>query len=121
MMPPIAALLLDIDGTLVDSNDLHVTAWDAVFREAGYRFDRAAIHHQVGKGGDNFVPAFLPDLPQDRQEELAHRHGEIYKGRYMDQVRPFPGARDLLVRAKGEGLEPGGRRSGAAHGVRLAR
>lgn len=101
---PISALLLDIDGTLVDSNDFHVSAWDEVFREAGYSFGRGAIHQQVGKGGDNFVPAFLPDLPQERQEALAHRHGEIYKGRYMEQVRPFPGARDLLVRAKEDGL-----------------
>ncbi len=101
----ISALHLDIDGTLVDSNDYHVIAWDEVFREAGYSFDRAAIHHQVGKGGDNFVPAFLPDLPQDRQEALAHRHGEIYKSRYMAQVRPFAHARDLLVRAKVDGLK----------------
>lgn len=104
-MTRITTLLFDIDGTLVDSNDLHVTAWDEVFREAGHDLPRDRIHGQVGKGGDNFVPSLLPDLPEEDQEALATAHGERYKGRYMEQVRPFPAARDLLVRAREEGLK----------------
>lgn len=99
------ALLFDIDGTLVDSNEHHVSAWDEVFREAGHDFDRATLHAQVGKGGDNYVPSLLPDLPPAEQERIAQRHGEVYKARYLHEVRPFPGARDLLARARHDGLK----------------
>ncbi len=101
----IRALLFDIDGTLVDSNDAHVEAWDRVFREAGHAFSREQLHDQVGKGGDNYVPALLPDLPEDEQERLAARHGPIYKAEHLPHVRPFAGARDVIVRAKQDGLK----------------
>lgn len=101
---PIKALLFDIDGTLVDSNDLHVRAWQEVLREAGYHFSAEIIHGQVGKGGDNLVPSLLPDLSEQEQEKIAEAHGPRYRERYMDRVRPFPGARDLLAKAKQEGL-----------------
>jgi membrane protein len=100
----ITTLLFDIDGTLVDSNDFHVTAWQEVFAQAGHELTRELIHGQVGKGGDNLLPTLLPDLSEEEQEALAKAHGERYKGRYMGQVRPFPGARDLLVRSKEAGL-----------------
>jgi HAD superfamily hydrolase (TIGR01509 family) len=100
----ITTLLFDIDGTLVDSNDFHVAAWQEVFREAGHDFSAEVIHDQVGKGGDNLVPALLPDLPEEEQEEIAERHGPRYRDKYMGHVRPFPGARDLLARGKQEGF-----------------
>lgn len=100
---PMAAILFDLDGTLVDSNDLHVRAWEEVFREGGFEIPADAIRSQIGKGGDNLVPALLPDLDSDRQEALAHRHGEVFKGRYIADVRPFPGARSLLARVREAG------------------
>jgi HAD superfamily hydrolase (TIGR01509 family) len=103
-MSRIKALLFDIDGTLVDSNDFHVRAWQEVFHEAGHDFTAEIIHGQVGKGGDNLLPSLLPDLSEEEQEAIAEEHGPRYRDRYMDQVRPFPGARDLLVRAKQDGL-----------------
>lgn len=96
-MPRYAAVLFDIDGTLVDSNAMHVDVWDAVFRDAGHAFDRRTIHHQIGKGGDNLVPALLPDSSNTEREQLETAHGELFKARYLDLVRPFPGARDLLA------------------------
>ena len=103
-MTRITTLLFDIDGTLVDSNDLHVRAWQEVLHEAGHDFPADIIHDQVGKGGDNLVPSLLPDLPEDEQEEIADAHGPRYQERYMKKVRAFPGARELLVRAKAEGF-----------------
>ena len=103
-MTRISALLFDIDGTLVDSNDYHVQAWLEVFREAGHEFTPEIIHGQVGKGGDNLLPALLPDLPEEEQERIAEGHGPLYRDKYMAQVRPFPGARDLLARGKQEGF-----------------
>ena len=99
------AILFDIDGTLVDSNDLHVLAWEEAFAEAGYRFERQTLHDHIGKGADNYVPALLPDVSEEEAERLGDAHGRIYKDEYLDQVRPFPGARDLLQRCKGAGYK----------------
>ena len=96
------AILFDIDGTLVDSNDLHVTAWDEVLREAGHNFDRATLHSQIGKGGDNYVPALLPEADEEEQERLKKAHGEVFK-RYIHDIRPFPGARELLLKVRDSG------------------
>jgi membrane protein len=98
------AILFDIDGTLVDSNDLHVDAWDEVFRAAGHTIDRQRLHDQIGKGADNYIPALLPHLSDDEAERLGEERAEIFKARYLGQVTPFPGARDLLARCKGAGL-----------------
>ena len=103
-MSRITTLLFDIDGTLVDSNDYHVRAWREVFQEAGHDLPTQMIHDQVGKGGDNLVPSLLPDLSEEQQEEIAARHGPRYRDNYMSRVRPFPAARELLARAKQDGL-----------------
>lgn len=97
------AILFDIDGTLVDSNELHIQAWDEVFREAGFEFSREALHRHIGKGGDTYVPALLPDLAPDAQERIAAGHGRVYKDKYIDRVKPFPGARELLLRTRDSG------------------
>ena len=90
------AILFDIDGTLVDSNDLHVSVWDEVFRTAGHQFDRQILHDQVGKGADNYVPSLVPDISEEEAERLGDEHGRIYKESYIARARPFPGARELL-------------------------
>jgi HAD superfamily hydrolase (TIGR01509 family) len=99
-MTACTAVFFDVDGTLVDSNELHVNAWEQAFREAGLTLSRAAIHGQIGKGGDNLVPALAPSLSREDQERIDHRHGELFKGGYLERVLPFPGARDLLARVR---------------------
>jgi membrane protein len=94
----IKAVFFDIDGTLVDSNDAHVSAWAEAFAEIGATFDRATIHDQIGKGTDMLVPALLPDLDEAAQEKLGDRHGEIFKAKYLADVKPFAGAHDLIAR-----------------------
>ncbi len=100
---PKQAILFDIDGTLVDSNEGHVDAWARAFEGEGFRIDPAAIHDQIGKGGDNLVPSLIPDVTADVQDRLEKAHGEFYKRDYLPQVRPFPGARDLLLRTREAG------------------
>ena len=99
----IRAVLFDIDGTLVDSNELHVAAWSQVFAEAGHPVDAAAIRGQIGKGGDNLVPTLLPQLATGVQEALADGHGRVFKQLFLDQARPFPDARALLERVHRDG------------------
>lgn len=101
----IKALILDIDGTLLDSNWQHVDAWEEAFASEGFHFDRQTIHDQIGKGGDNLVPTLLPDAPPDVKERLEKAEGRIYKEKYRDTVRPYPGARDLIVKARNRGQQ----------------
>ncbi|MBA2467250.1 MAG: HAD family hydrolase [Sphingomonas sp.] len=99
---PKQAILFDIDGTLVDSNDAHIDAWLEAFRSAGFAFSRAQIHEQIGKGGDNLLPTLAPDLDEDEQEKLDEAHGELFK-RLRAEVKPFPGGAKILERAAAAG------------------
>lgn len=97
------AILFDIDGTLVDSNHQHALAWQEALAEEGHRFDLPAIHHQIGKGSDNLVPSLVPGASEQDAERLGDAHGRIFKARHFAELRPFPGARDLLARCKEAG------------------
>ena len=99
----IKAVLFDIDGTLADSNDLHVRAWAEVFRGRRLHVTDEAIHSQIGKGADLLVPALLPGSDERTSEALGEAHGAVFKARYLAQVKPFPGAHDLLARTKAAG------------------
>jgi HAD superfamily hydrolase (TIGR01549 family) len=99
----IKAVLFDIDGTLVDSNDLHVLAWEEAFAGIGASFDRAAIHDQIGKGADMLVPALLPGAGEAEQKSLGEAHGAAFETRYLAQVKAFPDARALLARVQRAG------------------
>jgi membrane protein len=102
---PIEAILFDIDGTLVDSNDFHVEAWIEAFAKHGHDPDRAAIRGQIGKGGDLLVPTLLPGASEEQIEALSDAHGEAFKGKYLGRVRPFPHAHHLLARVHEAGLK----------------
>jgi HAD superfamily hydrolase (TIGR01509 family) len=92
------AALFDVDGTLVDSNDLHASAWAEAFRHFGHDIPEDRIRFQVGKGGDNLIPALLPDLGHDESEKLEAYRSELYARDYLPKVEPFPGVRPLFER-----------------------
>lgn len=102
---PLQAVLFDIDGTLVDSNDFHVAAWEVAFAEGGHAISREQIHGQIGKGGDNLVPALLPELDADAVEALGKVQGTVFRERFIEGIRPFPGAHDLLARVADAGKQ----------------
>jgi len=101
----IDAVLLDIDGTLVDSNESHVIAWHRAFHEANAPIAAAVIRKQIGKGADMLIPAVAPDLPQKARDEVAKRHGEIFKKEFLPRVRAFPNAHDLISALHRSGRE----------------
>jgi HAD superfamily hydrolase (TIGR01509 family) len=93
--PP--AAILDIDGTLVDSNYFHALAWYRAMREHGHTLPMWRIHRAIGMGGDQMIAALLGHEVEERDGD-AIRDAE--KGLYFDlieEVRPLEGARDLIV------------------------
>jgi HAD superfamily hydrolase (TIGR01509 family) len=105
-MPPLRAVILDIDGTLLDSNDAHTSAFVDAARELGIAADYEKIRRLIGKGGDKLIPeAFGFAQESDRGEALDGRKGEIFRERYLPQLHPTPGARALLERLRDEGLK----------------
>lgn len=102
---PTKAIFFDIDGTLIDSNDFHVLAWEEAFAAIGAQFARQAIHDQIGKGTDMLVPTLLPGLAKDAQEAIGKAHGAIFKAKYLNEAKPFAQAHDLLARAHERGQQ----------------
>ena len=100
-----AAVILDVDGTLVDSNDAHAHAWVEAFAEAGITVDYDTVRRCIGMGGDKLMPAVSgleEDTPKGRR--ISGRRGEIFKSTYLPAVRPMPGARELLERFIADGF-----------------
>lgn len=98
------AALFDVDGTLVDTNDLHASAWREAFRTFGLDKPFDEIRWQVGKGGDNLIPSLFPDLPEARRKELEEFRGELFKRDYLPRATPFPQVRALFERMVGDGI-----------------
>lgn len=91
------ALLFDVDGTLVDSVDLHARAWQEAFKHFGKRVAFDAVRAQIGKGGDQLMKEFLSrDELEQRGEEIEAYRSDLYKREYLGKVRGFPGVRELF-------------------------
>lgn len=100
----IRVAIFDLDGTLVDSNELHVRAWEETFRHFGKEIPIARLREQIGKGGDQYLPVFLTEM-EIRQfgEQVDEYRGQIFKKKYLPEVRPFPKVRELLERVRSDG------------------
>jgi HAD superfamily hydrolase (TIGR01509 family) len=100
------AVLLDVDGTLVLSNDAHAQAWVDVFKEFGYDVPFERVRPLIGMGGDHIIPKMIPGLTKDEGEgkAIASRRKEIILNNYASTLKPAPGSRDLIKRMKDAGL-----------------
>jgi HAD superfamily hydrolase (TIGR01509 family) len=94
-----AGILFDVDGTLVDTNYLHVVAWWHAFRSQGHTIEMRRLHETVGQGADRFVESILgrPD------EKVSNAHTDFY-GPFLHELAAFPKAAELLRVAKKAGL-----------------
>lgn len=89
------AYLLDVDGTLVDSNYLHVIAWQRALRDAETDASAASIHAAIGLDSDKLLERIIPDADDGLRERILSGHSAHY-GDLSDEVRLLPGARELL-------------------------
>ena len=102
---PGQVVVVDVDGTLVDSNYHHAVAWSLAFDRIGAFVPTAILHRHVGMGGDRFVSAVAgQELERAEGDAVRGLHDAIFRERFLDQVRPFPDARRSLQRLKELGL-----------------
>lgn len=95
----VRAFIFDIDGTLVDSNELHVDSWDRAFRRFGKQFSREQLRAQIGKGSDQYLPEFLTSNEINRfGKELDEYRSDLFRKEYLPRVRSFPKVRELFQR-----------------------
>ena len=94
------AYLFDLDGTLVDSVYQHVIAWKTALDAEGIELSVWRIHRKIGMSGGLFTHFLLREtgveISEERIERIRLRHAEAYRG-FASQIRPLPGARDLLA------------------------
>jgi len=101
----VEAVLLDIDGTLLDSNDAHAQAWSDTLKEAGIEIGSEAVRPLVGMGADKLLPKLTGiEADSEQGKQLVERRKEIFAKEYLPSVRPFPQATDLLTRMRDDGL-----------------
>ena len=97
----IEAVIFDIDGTIVDSVDLHAKAWQAAFAKFGKEISLQKIRHEIGKGADQLLPALLSKKAIDEYgKELDDYQAELFKKEYLPRVKGFPKVRELFQRIK---------------------
>lgn len=99
------AIIFDIDGTLVDSVDLHARAWWEAFEHFGVQTKLIDVRNQIGKGGDKLMPTFLSQKQlDDFGKELEDWRGKHYKSNYINKVRAFHDSHALLLKVKQSGI-----------------
>ncbi|HEY6770899.1 MAG TPA: HAD family hydrolase [Solirubrobacterales bacterium] len=93
-MPRIA--ILDVDGTLVDTNYHHAIAWFRAFRKYDVTVQVWIVHRHIGMGGDQLVAAVAGDEVEERLgDDIREAEGKLYK-KLIDEVQPMEGARELI-------------------------
>jgi HAD superfamily hydrolase (TIGR01549 family) len=98
-------VIFDVDGTLIDSNDLHARAWQKAIARFGKEVTFEEVRYQIGKGGDQLMPVFFSREELERfGDELEQYRGDLFREEYLPQARPFPKVRELFERIREDGL-----------------
>src|ERR1700749_2642274 len=99
------AAIFDLDGTLLDSVDLHALAWHEAMVKFGHDVTLEQVRSQIGKGGDKLIPVFLSaDEQRHHAKEIGEWRGKRFKTNYLPLVRPFSAVPDLLRHLRDAGL-----------------
>jgi len=97
-------VLLDVDGTLIDSNDAHARAWSDALKEFGRDVPPEKIRPLIGMGGDKLLPTLGVNPESEEGRAIAERRAGIFLERFVPKLRPTPGAKDLIKRFRKEGF-----------------
>ena len=102
----VTVVIFDIDGTLVDSVDLHAEAWAVTFAKYGKQIDVNTVRRQIGKGSDQLLPVFFsPAELTQFGEQLEQERSALFKRDYLPRVKAFPQTRELCERIKQDGKQ----------------
>jgi HAD superfamily hydrolase (TIGR01509 family) len=98
----VKVVVLDVDGTLMDTNYLHTEAWARAFEKTGHRVPRVKLHKQVGKGAGLLIQEFVDD--EETEQKIQDYHSEAYE-ELQEYGHPLPGAKALISSLKERGYE----------------
>lgn len=102
----IKGVILDVDGTLVDSNDAHTKAWVEALEQAGYRVTYNQIKSLIGMGADNLLPKVTGKEKESAEgKKLSEAWSDIFKRKYLPHLKAFPETREMLQALKDRGLK----------------
>jgi len=104
----VRAVIFDVDGTLVDSNDAHAAAWAETLKEFGITRHQAEVRRLIGMGGDKLLPALTGiSSESERGKQITARRAARFRDDYLPTLRPFPEVRALLARIAADGFRLG--------------
>ena len=105
-MTHIHAVIFDVDGTLVDSNDAQARSWVDALKEFGYSVPYEKVRPLIGMGGDKVLPETIGvQKDSEKGKQISKRRSEIFKEKYLPTIQAFPGAQELLNRMREQGLK----------------
>ncbi len=100
----IKAVIFDVDGTLIDTVDLHAEAWIEALKHFGYEIAFQDLRSQIGKGGDQILHGLLPPEVIEKQgDAIKDFRSDLFKREYLHRARAFPGVRSLFERIRAAG------------------
>jgi HAD superfamily hydrolase (TIGR01509 family) len=99
-------VIFDVDGTLVDSNDAQARSWVDALKEFGYSVPYEKVRPLIGMGGDKVLPETI-GVQKDSElgKQISKRRSEIFKEKYLPNIKAFPDAQKLLDRMRKQGLK----------------
>jgi HAD superfamily hydrolase (TIGR01509 family) len=106
VMATVRGIILDVDGTLVNSNDAHARAWLEALAEHGIEVPADAVRRRIGMGGDKLLPAVAGETEDSpRGKAITSRRSELFMKKFLPTLEPTPGARELLHELHRRGLK----------------
>ncbi len=102
----VRCIILDVDGTLVLSNNAHARAWEEALHEYGFAIPYEKIRPLIGMGGDKLLPALDPRLTEDDPlaKAISERRSSLFLKKCVPVLKPTRGARDLLLELHDRGI-----------------
>ncbi len=105
-MPHIHGVILDVDGTLIDSNDAQAHSWVEAMAAYGYHVAFDKVRPLIGMGGDKVLPETVHVSKDSEQgKAISQKRGEIFKERFLPHLQAFPGAKELIEEIRKRGLQ----------------